>query len=189
MMRMLARACALLLALAPGSAQAWRIDEGRSVISFTYEEDGASRRGVFRRFDGTLDYDAGNAERSTADLKVATASLALGDILREGVLETPEWLDSAAHPHARFTLAGLMAQGNTVYAAMGTLEIKGIRHPIRFPVTLRDDGSTAHAKGGIIFQRDAFDLNDPLLEAIVSIGDTIQIDFDIVALREPGDIR
>ncbi len=189
MTRVIALATALLLAVLPVDARAWQIDTARSVISFVYEEDGKAKRGVFRRFGGTLDYDAENAKRSTAALTVSTASLALGDILREGVLETPEWLDSTSHPKARFTLGGLEPRGGEGYDAMGTLEIKGIQHPVRFPVTLHDDGREARATGDIAFSRRDFRLRDPLLESIISIGETVRINFDIVALRESGDVR
>ncbi len=177
------RAFALLALFSPTAAFAWQIDASRSVVTFSYEEDGKAQSGTFDRVGGTITHIKGFEHNSKADLKVETASLDLGDALREGVLATGPWLDSAAHPHAVFSLDRLTPLGGNEYEATGSLRIKDRTLPFSFPLRLEDNGQEARVRGGLTFKRTDFNLRDVVLESFVAIGDTIRIDFDIRAFQ------
>ncbi len=176
-----------LTMLGPATVFAWQIDSARSLVTFHYEEDGEPRSGTFDRIGGTVDHTTGRIEESKADLKVATASLDLGDALREGVLATGPWLDSEAHPHAIFSLDRLTPLGGNRYEATGSLQIKDKKLPFSFPLLLEDDGREARVRGGLTFKRTDFNLRDVILESFVSIGDFIRLDFDIRSFQDARD--
>lgn len=187
--RMLVRLTLTLGLLLPHAAHAWEIDTSRSFVTFRYIEGGIDSSGTFNRIGGTLDYTQGQAEDSKADIQVETTSLDLGDILREGILATKPWLDSGGHPHARFILDSLDPLGGDRYTATGSLEIKGKTWPTQFTLTLENSDTEARVHGELAFKRSNYDLRDILLESLVTIGETVRLDFNIVALREPDDIR
>ena len=186
-MRALIAAGLLAGALAlPATAATWQVDNARSVVAFEYTEGGSARTGRFTGMMALLSLDPENLSGSGAKIIVDTATLDLGDALREGVLATEPWLDSGAHPMASFTLMALKAvpgADDASYQATGMLSIKGRSTPIAFPVMVSFDAARAMASGSLSFARRDFALRDIVLESFVEIGDIITLRFDIVARR------
>jgi polyisoprenoid-binding protein YceI len=143
---------------------------------------------------GTLDIYKGSV--SVVDNRVNTAFLALnmstinGDAKAslEGHLKSEDFFGVEKHPFSELKLESLKTKEGQSYAG-GILNIRGISHPISFPVDASQDGNQLTFDGDMTFDRSKYnvkfrsgsfpdlfpDLGDKL------INDEITISFHIVA--------
>lgn len=94
----------------------------------------SSYTGRFNDFDAVLDFDADNPTAAKLSAVVQTASLDVNNEKFAATLTGPEWLDSAAHPTARFTLDKVTVTGDNTGTAEGQLTLRGISMPVSFDV-------------------------------------------------------
>lgn len=184
-MRPAALAAALLLAPCVANAAEWEVIPGESAVTFRYTEDGRPRDGRFPAFDARIAFDPDRPAAAELLFDVETARIDLGDALREGVLLTSPWFDAQSHPRARFELTRLLPVGPG-WRAEGALTIKDRTLPVAFPVVIETTGGRGRARGTLTVDRGAFALRDAALEAFVTIGEEVEIAFDIAA-RHGGD--
>jgi len=170
-------------ALHASEGRDWIVDTDRSSVSFRYLESGKEKAGAFVRFSADVDFDPSRLENTEAAFAVETASIDLDDALREGVLVTTPWFDSDAFPNASFRLTKLTPDTAApgMYWAEGTLIIKTVEKPVRFRTEVSVMAGQARARGTFQIDRTEFRLRDVVLEAIVPVGKTVSIGFDLVA--------
>jgi polyisoprenoid-binding protein YceI len=112
---------------------------------------------VFERFQGRLDYDGAEPEKSSIVLTVEPASLVVQDdwvnenerkkIAAEALNKQ---LDVAHYPEIRFRSASIRAvEGSRRYEVQGELTIRGVARPAAVQVTLREQG------GNLVFEGEA----------------------------------
>jgi len=174
----------LLPFLAAANPPVWMIELEKSSISFEYVEAGKLKTGAFRAFEASIAFDPDVPEETTASFYVETASINLNDAMREGVLVTVPWFDSERFPKARFSLTGLRPISEGKYLADGILRIKATELPVQSMVSLLIEGRSVRATGRVEIDRKDFRLRDALLESVVSIGEKVTIDFDLLGSVE-----
>ncbi len=99
----------------------------------------------------------------------------------------PDWFALAAHPRATFELSELVAvAGSTLdgdFLARGELTLKGVTRIISTPVRLKIEGGEARAVGSTEFDPLAFGIGDGPSALFVSVGETVTVSFDMVAVK------
>lgn len=127
------------LAAADGSGGATRYlirpvysNVGFSIVKWSVIKE----QGIFRDFQGTLDWDAAHPERSAVELVVDAKSLDTKNDGRDGVVRSSDFLDTDRYPTLVFRSTAVQPAGNGGSGAVtGDLTIHGVTHRIRFPVT------------------------------------------------------
>ena len=172
---------ALALHALPAAAADWIIDPERSSISFDYVRDDASATGTFARFEGTGTFAADDPTAARLTIAIQSKSIDLGDQVESAFATSAEWFDSANHPDVVYTLNALEASGGNVYAAIGTLSIRGRSETVRTPITLEIDGSSAQAAGTVTVDRTNFGLGVGPSALFVDIEREVAVRFDLHA--------
>lgn len=171
LVRALAPAAAISLAIAPVAAQAqtadWEVNQAASEIGFSGTQAGRAFNGEFEQWTARIRFDPDSLAQSRIIVVVDTASAVTGDRVQETTLENSEWFDSANHRFARFTSNDITARGGNRYTARGTLEIRGSRVPVTLPFTATISGNSASASGSLTLDRIALGMgtkSDPKAE-------------------------
>lgn len=177
----------------------YEIDVANSRIGFAARYAMVSTvRGYFAKFSGRVKLAGDDLTESTAQVRVATASLMTGQAQRDAHLRSPDLLDvdtwpelsfasthvTAADPDGRFLLAGL-------------LTLCGTTHPLEVGLTLTA-ASTDHRGLNLVgfegdgrLSRAAFGLrwNSLLETGGVLVGDEVDLSFDIALIRRADTTR
>ena len=82
---------------------AWTIDEAHTDILFSAKHMMVTTvRGKFHDVDGTLFLDEADPTRSSADIRIAAASLSTGSDPRDGHLRSADFFDAEKYPYITF---------------------------------------------------------------------------------------
>ena len=115
----------------PLAAETYEVRRPYSNIGFSIMKWSVLKEeGVFRAFDGTLQYDAVHPERSRIDVVARAASVDTGHEGRDHALRSDDFLDVDRYPTLEFHSRAI--EGNFV---SGDLTIHGVTKRVRFPVT------------------------------------------------------
>lgn len=117
-------------------AHALEIDYDASTLGFTVEIGGEVKEASFAGWHATIvmedDLIAG------FDVIVDVASASFGNDLFDSVMLSPDWLDAAAHPEARFVVDRIESGGRGTHVATGMLTLN--RHERPLAVTICEVG-------------------------------------------------
>lgn len=185
MFRTLALALALLTGLASVSKAepVWVVDPTGSDAIFEYLKDGTPTEGMFSDFEGSGTFDPKSPEQARFQLQILSSSIDLYDMLASAFATSAEWFDSKNHPYISYTLERLTVDEGSVYAAEGTITIRGKSQPLKSAITLDVAETTAKASGTLTIRRTDFLLGVGPSAAFVDIGPEVQVRFNLLARR------
>lgn len=166
------------------AAEMWRIDPAASSVGMTYTELDTPRPSRFTAFTGRFDVTMADPAATRGALEIEVGSFDTDDAVREGVLLSAAWLDARRYPLARFAMTGLRARSPDRFVIKGLLTIRDRTRPVSFPVTLTETARTLRATGQLSIRRRDYDLADAMTESFVTIGETIELTFDLIARRD-----
>ena len=107
-------------------AGTYSVDAVHSSVSFVARHLVASKvRGNFTEFEGTIAI-GDSAETSTVSATIQAASITTHNEMRDGHLQSPDFLDLENHPTLTFVSTSISDKGNDHYALAGDLTIRGI---------------------------------------------------------------
>lgn len=155
------------------------IDSGKSKLVATFTQMNVAVDGEFRRYSGSVVYDAANPAASSATLEVDTASFDIGDEDYNAEVRKPEWFDAKQFPTATFKSTAIRALGPDRFEATGTLALKGKTQTVKAPVTVSTEGSQRRFSGELPISRKAFALGDAGWDEVLE--DQVVLKFVIVA--------
>jgi polyisoprenoid-binding protein YceI len=92
-------------------------------------------RGKFQDVDGTLFLDADDPTRSSADMRIAAASLNTGSDPRDGHLRSADFFNVARHPFITFRSTAVEHVRGDDYRLTGDLTIRDTTRPATFDAT------------------------------------------------------
>lgn len=178
--RFTATATVLAFAALAVPALAAPIDPAQSEVKATFKQFNVLVSGNFTKFNGDVQFDAAKPANTKATLNVDTASYDLGDPDYNKEVAGKDWFDSKNHPKAVFVINGVTGSGNNLQAT-GDLTIRGIKKPLKFPVSIQTAGGKHTFTGKTQIKRLDYkvgadgDWGDTSL-----VADEVVIDFKLV---------
>lgn len=147
MQKLLKTASLLLLALASfadlsaaGLSFDFKDPKGVNNVQFNLDAPLEAIAGTGTGITGTVVFDPANPETTSGSIKLATASLSVGNSLMKDHMLSADWLDAAGHPEILFSadsLTDLKDQGGRLQGTVkGKLSLKGITRDVTAPVSL-----------------------------------------------------
>jgi polyisoprenoid-binding protein YceI len=92
-------------------------------------------RGKFHDVEGPLLGDEANPTNSSAEIRIAAASLSTGNGQRDGHLRSPDFFSTEVHPTIAFRSTGIEQVGTADFRITGDLTIQDKTRPIVFDAT------------------------------------------------------
>lgn len=165
-------------------AAAWAMNPETSTVSFVGTQTGSQFRGQFRRFETEIFLDPADLSTASVEVVINITSFASGSPDRDSDALNVSWFHTASFPQATFTSSEIVEAEDGSYAALGTLEIKGVAREIELPFTLAIDGDSAVAKGSLSLNRLDYkvgNMDEDVEEELV--GHEVTVTFHIEATR------
>ncbi len=95
-------------------------------------------------------------------------------------LKSDDFFGTTNHPVAKFVITTAVSQGQDLYKISGDLTIKGIKKPIRFNASIKDENNQKTATAAIKIDRSDFDVKYGSGSFFDNLGDkTIYDEFDL----------
>lgn len=136
-MRTTIAAAALFTALTamPVPADVHTIDAGHSEVSFQVRHLVTQVRGNFNDYEGTINLDPANLERSSVDFRIKAASIDTNHADRDKHLRGEDFFFVEKYPEIAFKSKSIKKTGKDTYAVAGTLTMRGVSKEVTLPVT------------------------------------------------------
>jgi polyisoprenoid-binding protein YceI len=154
------------------------VDLGQSSIVATFRQQHAPVEAAFKKFSGSIVYDAARPKATVAALSVDMNSLDIGDADTEAEVRKPAWFDSAHYPQASFRATTITPGANGHFEASGPLTIKGKSQTITMAVSVQSSGRANAYDGSFELSRKAFGIGDPSWEG--TLDDAVQVHFHLL---------
>ena len=108
----------------------WKIDPAHTDVLFSAKHLMITTvRGTFDSVEGDLQLDEEHPERSTGEIRIATASLSTGTEGRDAHLRSADFLDVEAHPWVTARATNVTRNGDA-YVVEVDLTIRGVTRPV-----------------------------------------------------------
>jgi polyisoprenoid-binding protein YceI len=121
---------------APGGLTDWTIDSAHTDVLFSAKHMMVTTvRGKFHDVEGTLRLDEANPTNSSAEIRIAAASLATGNGQRDGHLRSADFFSAETHPTITFRSTSIEQVGTSDFRISGDLTIQETTRPIVFDAT------------------------------------------------------
>jgi polyisoprenoid-binding protein YceI len=123
--------------------------------------------------------------RITATVSGLTSDRSRRDgYVRSRILETDSFPTVALQPTSLDGLPWpLPASGTASFRLAGNLTIKGVTHPSTWTVMAAFRGDTVSGLAATAFTFSDFGLNQPRVPIVLSVGDTIRLEYDFTMVR------
>ena len=166
-------------------AAGWAVDTGKSKLGFTGQQSGAPFSGRFKTWTTTIDFDPAKPETGHIVATVDVASATTDDAQKDEAMPGSDWFDAANFAKATFEAAGFTPKGPDEYETKGKLTLRGATKDVTLPFTLTIAGDQAHAVGKTKLVRTDFGVGQGSWSSGDMVALDVDVDFDIVATREP----
>ncbi|MFV0361170.1 cytochrome b/b6 domain-containing protein [Tropicimonas sp.] len=161
------------------AASGWQVREG--TLAITVRQMGSDVTGSFGDWQAAIAFDeaATGGSLGTAEVTVAIGSLTLGSVTDQAL--GAEYFDAGQFPAATFRADLLPGEGGD-YLAQGSLTLRGVEMPIKFPFTLAIEGDTARMRASTSLDRRDFHIGDTQTSE-GTLGFSVGVDIDLTAER------
>ena len=113
----------------------YSIDKAHSEVTFQVRHLLTKVRGRFSNFNGTIEYDEENPERSLVDVGVQSASIDTNDRDRDAHLRSADFFDVEKIPALTFRSTRIRRKTDGTFAVTGDLTIHGVARSVSFDVS------------------------------------------------------
>jgi polyisoprenoid-binding protein YceI len=114
----------------------WKIDNAHSEIQFKVRHMMVSwGRGSFEKFDGTIEIDEQNPEKSSVEIRIDASSINTRQADRDAHLRSPDFFDAPNHPYITFTSKRVKQTSPTTAKLVGDLTIRDTTKEVTLDVT------------------------------------------------------
>ena len=119
-----------------GRLSDWKIDAAHTDVLFSAKHMMVTTvRGKFHDIEGSLHLDEANPADSSAEIRIAAASLSTGNGPRDGHLRSADFFDAEVHPSILFRSTSIEQVGTNDFRITGDLTIQETTRPIVFDAT------------------------------------------------------
>lgn len=185
---------ALCLGLTRCSVEAndlFKIDPAHSTISFKVRHLLGNAKGKFTKFNGTIDLDREQPEKSSVMVAIQTASIDTAITKRDEHLRSADFFDVQKFPEITFKSRQVRRTGSNAGEIVGDFTMHGVTRPISLhvelqgaPEAIEKNQATRWRVTTAPIKRSQFGLGwSKGVEAISMIGDDVTVDIQIEAAR------
>lgn len=155
-MRTLSLIALLALSATPALAADYEQAPGSSLV-FAGTYQGEVFSGHFPGFRTSLRFDPADLAATRLEVDIPLSGVTTGNPDYDGEMRGESFFDITRHMRARYVAQGARQLEDGRYATDGTLELRGMRHPVT--LTFRwDDGQTPTLTGRATVDRLAFNI-------------------------------
>lgn len=123
----------------PTWAEKSTVVPANSKVEFSLRHFTGRASGRFKDFDGTLNFNAKDPEKSSVSFQVSVDSIDTDNSKRDAHLVAPDYFDESKFPKMTFKSIAFKSVGKDRYKVTGPLTIKGVSLPVSATVTLAKD--------------------------------------------------
>jgi polyisoprenoid-binding protein YceI len=116
-------------------ADVYTIDKGHSEVSFQVRHLVTQVRGNFNDYQGTINLDPANMERSSVDFQIKADSIDTNLPDRDKHLKSEDFFFVEKYPEITFKSKSVKKTGKDTYDVAGTLTMRGVAKEVTLPVT------------------------------------------------------
>jgi polyisoprenoid-binding protein YceI len=128
-------AAALTAAMPVLAAEVHNIDAGHSEVSFQVRHLVTQVRGNFNDYEGTINLDPANLEKSSVDFRIKAASIDTNNADRDKHLRGEDFFFVEKYPEITFKSKSIKKADKDTYDVTGTLTMRGVSKEVTLPVT------------------------------------------------------
>ncbi len=134
-----------------------------SKLSWVGAKVTAKHDGGFGKFDGTVTLVEQDPTKSSVTVEIDTASITSDTEKLTGHLKSPDLLDVAKYPKARFTSTAIKAGGDkgATHTVTGNFELHGVTKSITFPANVKVQGDAVDVDAEFGINRKDFGIVYP----------------------------
>src|SRR5437016_9504399 len=179
----------LLVALSPAvlASESYRFDQSHSTIGFTVHQFLGTTHGKFTKFDGKIDIDREQPEKSSVTAKIDVRSIDTGIVKRDNHLRSPEFFAVEKYPEMIFKSRSVKQTGPQAGDILGDLTMHGVTKPITLHVKLLTSPNDKQTRWAVttdpLKRRDFNLMFAQAAESVSGIGQTVAINIEIEATR------
>jgi polyisoprenoid-binding protein YceI len=111
------------------------IDASHSEVSFQLRHLVTQVRGNFNDYEGTINLDPANLEKSSVDFRIKAASIDTNNADRDKHLRGEDFFFVEKHPDITFKSKSIKKADKDTYDVTGTLTMRGVSKEVTLPVT------------------------------------------------------
>ncbi|HEX7180975.1 MAG TPA: YceI family protein [Thermoanaerobaculia bacterium] len=124
-----------LAALPAMAADIHTIDKTHSDVSFQVRHLVSQVRGKFNDYQGTINLDPSNLEKSSVEFRIKAASIDTDLEDRDKHLRGEDFFHVEKYPEITFKSKRIQKAGKDIYNVTGTLTLRGVAKEVTLPVT------------------------------------------------------
>ena len=168
----------------------YSIDKAHSEVTFQVRHLLTKVRGRFSEFDGTIDYDEQDPEKSAVNVNVKAASIDTNEGDRDAHLRSADFFDADKFPALAFVSRTITRKDTNAFDVGGDLTIHGVTRPVVFAVAFLGKAKDPWGKERIAFEAEAtinrkdfgLNWNAALETGGFLVGDEVKIALSIQAV-------
>ena len=126
---------AALTAMPVLAVEVHTIDASHSEVSFQLRHLVTQVRGNFNDYEGTINLDPANLEKSSVDFRIKAASIDTNNADRDKHLRGEDFFFVEKYPEITFKSKSIKKAGKDTYDVAGTLTMRGVSKEVTLPVT------------------------------------------------------
>jgi polyisoprenoid-binding protein YceI len=170
----------------------WQIDSNHTSAGFSVKHMMVSTvRGTLGPVSGTIEYDGKSVESIKADVAIDLNGLNTGNANRDKDLRSENFFDVANNPKATFKSKLVEDSGEGRFRLVGDLTLHGVTREVTLDVDgpspilkQPNGGQRVGASATTRINRRDFNLQyNRMIEAVPVVGDEIQVQIDIEAIK------
>jgi len=166
-------------------------DQSHSTMGFKVHQFFATTTGRFTKFDGKIDVDREQPEKSSVVARIDVRSIDTGIKKRDDHLRSPEFFNVAKFPDITFKSRSVKQTGQQSGDIVGDFTMHGVTKPITLHVKLltplKDETSMQNSRWEVttasLKRRDFGLMFSPGAEAVSGISQEVAVNIDIEAVR------
>ncbi|GAA3968509.1 YceI family protein [Mucilaginibacter dorajii] len=166
----------MICAVKYSHAQYKPVEDG-SVLKFTIKNLGFGVDGTFGGFQGNINFDPQNPDKSSFDVTVNASTVNTSNSLRDEHLRAENYFDVKNNPRIRLYSTRIIAK-NGAYSFTGDLTIKGKTQFITFPFTAAAITDGFLFKGSFKIKRKDFGVG-----GTSTIADELEVSLSVIAKK------
>lgn len=145
------------------AATVYAFSQENSKIEFVGAKITGKHDGSFKTFSGKVQLEGPGSAPTTGtvsvEIEIASISADVDKLTQH--LKTPELLDAAKFPQAKFNSTSVRAQAGSTYTIEGNFELHGVTKKISFPATIRSAAEQVEVDAEFAINRKDFGITYP----------------------------